>query len=170
MHTLSGQNFFSTTGPSTKKTITNLHHCFSRLEFPVTIVSDNGTCFTNSEFKEFLNMNGIRHVTSAVYKPSSNGLAERMVQTFKRALSTSNEHVSVLLDKLRFNYRITPHSSTEVSPAELMFKRRLRCRLDLLYPCYMVGNKVVNSKKKRKRYYSNNPRHVISTYLQRHLS
>ena len=106
-----------------------------KLGFLVTIVSDNGTCFTSSEFKEFLSMNGIRHVTSAVYKPSSNGLAERMVQTFKRALSTSNEHVSVFLDKFLFKYRITPHSSTGVSPAELMFKRRLRCRLDLLHPC-----------------------------------
>ena len=85
-----------------------------------------------------------------MYKPSSNGLAERMVQTFKRALSTSNEHVSVFLDKFLFKYRITPHSSTGVSPAELMFKRRLRCRLDLLHPCDMVGNKVVNAQENQK--------------------
>ena len=67
------------------------------------------------KFKEFLNVNGIRHFTSAVYKPSSN-VAERMVQTFKGVLSTSNEHVYVFLDKFLFKYRITSHSATGSVP------------------------------------------------------
>ena len=31
-------------------------------------------------------------------------------------------------------YRNTPHSTTKQSPAQLLFKRNLRCRLDLLQP------------------------------------
>ena len=38
------------------------------------------------------------------------------------------------LSKFLFTYRITPHSTTEVAPAELLMGQRLRSRLDLLYP------------------------------------
>ena len=41
-----------------------------------------------------------------------------------------------------------------------MFKRRLRCRFDLLHPCDMVGSKVVKAQENQKRHYSNNPRHI----------
>ena len=78
--------------------------------------------------------NGIRHITSAAYKPSTNGLTERMVQTFKESLATSTDSLGVFLDKFLFKYRITPHTTTGVSPSELMFRRKCRNRLDRLFP------------------------------------
>ena len=50
------------------------------------LVSDNGTCFTSSEFQSFMELNGIRHIRSAPFHPSTNGLAENMVRNFKSAL------------------------------------------------------------------------------------
>jgi hypothetical protein len=38
------------------------------------------------------------------------------------------------LARFLLTYRITPHSTTGVSLAELLMGRRLRCRLDLLHP------------------------------------
>ena len=74
-------------------------------------------------------------MTSAPYHPASNGLAERAVQTFKAALKRS-DGMNVENHLLRFlaRYRITPHSTTDVSPAELLMGRRPRSHLDLLRP------------------------------------
>ena len=45
------------------------------------------TTFTSAEFKEFVSLNDIRHVTSAPYHPATNGQAERTVQTVKEFLT-----------------------------------------------------------------------------------
>ena len=63
------------------QTVTALRQVFSTHGIPEVIVSDNGTPFTSFEFKTFTKSNGICHLTSAPYHPSTNGLAERAVQT-----------------------------------------------------------------------------------------
>ena len=50
------------------------------------IVSDSGSCFTSRVFKKFATANVIKHITSAVYHPSSNGIAERVVRALKEYL------------------------------------------------------------------------------------
>ena len=116
-------------------TITALMTTFSRFGLPEIIVTDNGSQFTSDQFKTFCDENGIRHVRVAPYHPSSNGEAERFVKTFKRAFSAmGNEKDPVRrLQQFLFSYRNTPHhSTTGVSPAELLVGRQLRGRLDLL--------------------------------------
>ena len=125
---------FKTKGTASSDVIRCLQHVYATFGLPVSIVSDNGPCFTSAEFKQFLNKGGVKHVTTAVYKPSTNGLAERMVQTFKNMLRKSKEPVGLAIDRFLFHYRLTPHSTTGVSPAELMFGRKLRNKLDLLLP------------------------------------
>ena len=63
--------------------IEHLRRTFSTHGIPDTIVSDNASCFTSNEFIHFCKMNGIKHITSAPYHPSTNGMAERAVQTVK---------------------------------------------------------------------------------------
>ena len=53
---------------------------------PFIIVTGNGPSFTSNEFKLFNEKNGIKHIFSAPYHPSSNGMAERSVQTFKNTI------------------------------------------------------------------------------------
>ena len=104
---------------------------------PEQCVSDNATCFTSHEFKAFLEENGIHQILVSPHHPLSNGQAERVVQSFKEAMKRSEgESVSLQRRVSRFllRYRVTPHTTTQLSPAELMMGRKLRTRLDLLRP------------------------------------
>ena len=96
------------------------------------MVSDNATAFTGEEFAKFLSENGIRHVRTPPYHPASNGLVERAVQTFKEGLKRLKS--GSLNTRFLLRYRITPHSATGSSPAEMMMGRKLRTHLDLLQP------------------------------------
>ena len=153
-------DIYPTSGTTSKETIKCLQHSFSQFGLPVSIVSDNGPCFTSNEFQDFTKISGIRHITTAVYKPSTNGLAERMVQTLKKALRISTSPLQLTLDRFLFNYRLTPHSTTGVSPAELMFGRRLRSRFDLLWPSDTVSAKVAESQQVQRRNHTGTPRTV----------
>ena len=72
---------------TTQVTIEQLPGLFAVHRLPGTIVSDNETCFTSAEFKQFVTRNNIQHITSPAYHPSLNGLAERAVQLVKRGLA-----------------------------------------------------------------------------------
>ena len=72
---------------TTRVTIEQLRGLFAVYGLPETIVSDNGTCFTSVEFIQFITRNNIQYITSPVYHPSSNCLAERAVQLVKRGLA-----------------------------------------------------------------------------------
>ena len=110
------------------------------------IVSNNGTCFSCQDFQTFVKQNGIQHVRTTAYHPSSIGLAEHYVQFVKDGLKKGS--VESRLARLLSRYRVTPQSTTGVSPAELMFGRKLRTRLDLLQPD--LGNIVRQQQAKQK--------------------
>ncbi|GFV58650.1 uncharacterized protein K02A2.6 [Trichonephila clavipes] len=78
--------------PTTKKTIECLRDSFARFGLPRVLVSDNGSQFTSYEFQRFMHKNGVRHKTSAPFKPSSNGQAERYVATLKQSLRAMHKY------------------------------------------------------------------------------
>ena len=69
---------------TTAKTIEKLRTLFAYHGLLNKIVTDNGPSFTSEEFKVFMEKNVIKHVSSAPYHPSLNGLAERAGQTVKQ--------------------------------------------------------------------------------------
>lgn len=128
---------YPTSKITSKVTIECLRDCFARFGLPAVLVSDNGPNLVSTEFEQFLKENGIKHVTSAPYHPSSNGQAERGVQTVKlglRKVMRDSESIQAGLTKFLTCYRQAPHSATKETPAQLMFKRNLRTRLDLIVP------------------------------------
>jgi len=127
---------FMTKGTTSAITVGVLRTLFARTGIPMQLVSDNAAYFVSEEFEGFMQANGIRHITSAPYHPSTNGLAERMVQTFKSALTAAKGSAPVQkkLDQFLMAYRNATHSTTNRSPAQMFYGRSLRNRLDLLKP------------------------------------
>ena len=126
---------------TSKVTIEHLRMIFAQHGLPKTIVLDNGSSLVCDEFETFLMSNGIAHVVSSLYHPATNGLAEKAVQILKNGLKKiAHGSLSERLSKFLFNYRLTPQSTTGLSPAELLCGRKLKSRLDLLKP--NMGNRM----------------------------
>lgn len=129
-----------TSSYGSKTVIARLCDFMSRFGTPNTIVSDNGTSFTSQEFRNFCSLNGINHMFSPAYHPSSNGQAESMVKVIKKGIksiiigSTNKTLLQEQISKFLFDYRNSKNSTTQLSPAEIVFGRPLRSRLDLLKP------------------------------------
>ena len=135
---------------SAAETMKMLRKNFATHGLPEILVSDNGSGFVSEEFKTFLKRNSIKHVTTAPYHPSSNGAVERYVQTFKNMLNKMNKgNLEEQLDRCLFQYRITPHPSTGVSPAEKLMKRQLRSALDAMHPRFVNKEKELTHGKLR---------------------
>lgn len=143
---------------NSNSTIKVLRSLFARFGLPITLVSDNGRSLISDEFEEFLSRNNIQHLTSPPYSPSSNGAAENSVKTVKNALkkalaASSGSDYSLILSRFLFDYRNTDHATTGVSPAILMFGRKLRTRFSTFLPnaTSLDESKINNSNDVRKR-------------------
>ncbi|CAF1690293.1 unnamed protein product, partial [Adineta ricciae] len=106
-----------------------LDHVIDWFGPPDSLVSDNDPPFNSYAMRQFYSKYGITHVTTAPYHPASNGLAERFVRSFKDAMKKhlqsgeTDKHIA-LRNFLR-TYRWSPHTSTGVSPANLMFQHTI---------------------------------------------
>ena len=95
-----------TTSTSTKSTTELLEQDLAHFGYPHTIVSDNATSFSSEEFQAWCRERCIIHLTGAPYHPATNGAAERLVQTFKQALSKSS-----LSPQAAVQYAVSPDTS-----------------------------------------------------------
>uniref|UniRef100_A0A914XL16 RNA-directed DNA polymerase n=1 Tax=Plectus sambesii TaxID=2011161 RepID=A0A914XL16_9BILA len=119
-----------------KRTIKEMNAIFDVMGPCATIVTDNGPPFNSKEMVDFYNKYAIDHVTAPPFHPASNGLAERFVRTFKEGmqkmkLSGQNDRLSALRSILR-DYNWSPHSTTNIAPAQMMFGRPIRTELSAL--------------------------------------
>ena len=83
--------------------------------------------------------NGINHLRTAAYHQSSNGQAERYVQTVKNGLrsnsmTTSHTDIDSHLDSFLMAYRSTPHTTTGDTPSLRFLGRNINTKLDLMKP------------------------------------
>ncbi|XP_029639543.1 uncharacterized protein K02A2.6-like [Octopus sinensis] len=113
---------------TTSVTIDFLEELFTCYGVPDTIVSDNDTQFMAKEFERFCKSVQMNHVLTPPYHPRSNGLAERFIDTFKRALRKTRQEILEDTNMTKFLqvYRITPNPNAESgrSPTDLMFSRK----------------------------------------------
>ena len=114
-----------------------------------TLVTDNGPCFAASEFEQFVSNLGIKHIKIAPYHPSSNGLAEKAVHIIKDAIGKIPQGtLERKLTRFLFKYRNTPHTTTNETPAFLLFGRKPITPLDRVRPS--VQNRVAKIQARQK--------------------
>ena len=99
---------------------------FARHGVPDQVMTDNGPQFASRQFAEFMKTCGISHITSSSHFSSSNGAAERTVQTAKKILSQQDPWLGLLA------YRSTPLKATGYSPSQLLMGRRLKTTVPFL--------------------------------------
>lgn len=132
-------------------------------------MSDNGLPFNSAEFKTFVNMYAIQHVTSSPGYPQSNGKAENAVKPAKRLMCKAQESGAdpflALLD-----WRNTPTEGMQSSPVQRLFGRRTKTLLPmaqrLLKPQIpkRVKQELQQRKVKQRHYYNRGAREM--TQLQ----
>lgn len=86
--------------------------------------SDNSPPFQGQEFEEFCSVNGIKHVRTTPKWPQANEKMENFNRNLKRLIQKSFVSKSDLRADLNCflrAYRSSPHGSTKVAPADLMF-------------------------------------------------
>ena len=108
---------------------------FATFGVPEELGSDGGPEFTADETEAFLERWGVRHRISSAYNPESNGRAEVGVKSTKRLLTDSvNADGSLDTDAVvsgLLQYRNTPEPTTGMSPAKILFGRRIRDRIPI---------------------------------------
>ena len=111
---------------------------FSVIGFPQKLLSDQGTEFTGDVIAAMCKLLGIEKIRTTPYHPQTNGSAERVHQTLQRMIGKLDpekcqkwpEHVGSVL----ISYNATQSQVTGYSPYFLMFGRRPRLPVDLLFP------------------------------------
>ncbi|XP_028402116.1 uncharacterized protein K02A2.6-like [Dendronephthya gigantea] len=104
--------------------IPKLDQMFARHGIPTTIKTDNGPPFNSAEYNRYLTFLGIKDIHSTPKWPQGNAEAERFMRPLGKTLRTA--HIERRpwqqeLHRFLLQYRTTPHSSTKVPPAELLF-------------------------------------------------
>lgn len=122
---------------TTERVIEAFDEFFIRYGYPKLLVTDCGRQYTSSKFIEFCKKRGISQSFSPPYHPATNGAAENFVQTFKKRVKKivkSGKTLKEAINLFLSDYRNTCHSTTNRSPAFLLYRRELRTRFDLFRP------------------------------------
>lgn len=112
-----------------KSTIKVLEEIFSVFGQPQVIISDQGTSFTSSEFKNFTGSIGTKHVCNAVATPRANGQIERYNRTILNSLAAMNhgrdeKDWDMNLGKLQWSLNNTVNKGTGKALAEIVFGQK----------------------------------------------
>lgn len=117
---------------SSEHVLPKLDSAFSMLGIPSELKSDNGPPFNGQKFTDFTDYYGIKHRKVTPEHPMANGLAENFMKNLGKVIRSSkveNRSWRQAMNEFLRNYRSTPHSSTGVAPATLLFGENRTNRL-----------------------------------------
>ena len=155
---------------STKATtvIPKLDKIFATHGIPTTVKSDNGPPFNGEEYSRYLKALGIKPEFSTPLWPQGNAEVERFMQPLGKTLKAAKiegRPWQQELNRFLLQYRTTPHSTTGVPPAELLFNRTVKGKLPVLQKRNIINRhrqarQNEESKKEYNKKYADNKRNV----------
>jgi len=113
-----------------------LINIFARTGIPIKIISDQGTQFVSRVLKHVYTILGIDTIQTSPYHPQGNGVVERMHGVLKPMLAKAHKQGvdwTKFLPLALFVLRQVHNRDIGVSPHELVYGRKLRGPLDVLY-------------------------------------
>ena len=122
---------------SAKATIPKMDKILSTHGIPTEIKTDNGPPFNSQEFQDFADDLGFKHRKITPLWPQANAEAERFMRTLKKTIITAHtDQLNWKQQMYRFlrNYRATPHITTDKTPSELLFGRKMKTKLPEITP------------------------------------
>ena len=154
--------------------IPKLDKIFAVHGIPRIIKTDNGPPFNGEEYRRYGEALGIDLKFSTPLWPQGNAEAERFMQPLAKALKTAkiaHRPWQQELQRFLLQYRTTPHCSTGVPPAELLFNRTVQGQLPILVKRTVVNRhkEARQNEKKRQEYnekYANNKSGVKKSDLK----
>ena len=108
---------------------------FRRHGVPTSLRTDNGPPFNSEGFVKFLHDGGAQQLRTTPLWPTANGEVERQNRSLMKVIRAAYaERKTWKREVQRFlmAYRSTPHSTMVVAPAELLFGRKVHCKLPAL--------------------------------------
>ena len=110
----------------------HMERSFEFLGVPKQIITDNGPPYQSQNWKDFSKEYGFKHRPVTPLHPEANGHVERFNSMLGKtilAVITEGQDPKVEVRRQVLNYRNTPHSTTGVSPSELVLGRLIRTKL-----------------------------------------
>ena len=111
---------------------------FSIFGFPQCLMSDQGTEFCGKVIAAMCSLLGVEKIQTIPYHPQTNGSAERVHQTLQRMIGKldpeKRKKWPAHIGSIIIAYNSTRSLVTRYSPYYLMFGRRPRLPIDLLFP------------------------------------
>jgi len=114
---------------TSEKLVSILRKWFLTHGLPLSLRTDNASSFVCEHFENYLQSQGIEHRRNTPLWPQANGEVERQNRSILKRLRISqsqNRNWRLDLDDYLIMYRSTPHSVTGMSPAEMLFGRKIR--------------------------------------------
>lgn len=118
------------------KIIQCLKSLFAAHGLPLSLQTDNAQYFNSAELNDYLHSMNIEHRNTTPLWPQANGEVEIQNKGIMKRIRVAHAEKRNWKEDLQtylLIYRSTPHSNTGVSPAELLFKRKLRTKLLEIY-------------------------------------
>ena len=120
---------------SSQSTLPKLDAIFARQGIPEVVKTDNGPPFNGEPFAAWAKYVGFHHRKITPRWPEANGEAERFMRTLNKAVQTAQVGKGSWKQEIwKFlrHYRATPHSTTGLSPCELLNGRKLRTEIPVI--------------------------------------